>query len=68
MRSTVRLIVALVLTCAVSALALSVIFGLTEEPIEEQKRLAVMRAVQEIRPRRPGRSSWRRMRSEPRTR
>jgi electron transport complex protein RnfG len=50
MRSTVRLIAALAITCAVSALALSVIHGLTEEPIEEQKRLAVMRAVQEVLP------------------
>jgi len=50
MRSTVRLIVALTITCAVSALALSVIHGLTEEPIEEQKRLAIMRAVQEVLP------------------
>jgi len=50
MRSTVRLIVALTITCAVSALALSVIHGLTEEPIAEQKRLAIMRAVQEVLP------------------
>ena len=50
MRSTVRLIAALTVTCAVSALALSVIHGLTEEPIEEQKRLAIMRAVQEVLP------------------
>jgi electron transport complex protein RnfG len=50
MGSTVRLIVALTITCAVSALALSVIHGLTEEPIEEQKRQALMRAVQEVLP------------------
>jgi len=50
MRSIVRLIAALTITCAVSALALSVIHGLTEEPIEEQKRLATMRAVQEVLP------------------
>lgn len=50
MPSTVRLIVALTITCAISALALSVIHGLTEEPIEEQKRLATMRAVQEVLP------------------
>ncbi len=50
MRSTVRLIAALTITCAVSALALSFIYGLTEDPIEEQKRLAIMRAVQEVLP------------------
>jgi len=50
MRSTMRLVLALTITCAVSALALSVIHGLTEEPIEEQKRLATMRAVQEVLP------------------
>jgi electron transport complex protein RnfG len=50
MRSTVRLIAALTFTCAISALALAVINGLTEEPIAEQKRLAIMRAVQEVLP------------------
>jgi electron transport complex protein RnfG len=50
MGSTARLIIALTITCLVSALALAVIYGLTEEPIEEQKRLAIMRAVQEVLP------------------
>jgi electron transport complex protein RnfG len=44
------LIVALTVTCLGSALALAVIHGLTEEPIEEQKRLAIMRAIQEVLP------------------
>jgi electron transport complex protein RnfG len=34
----------------ISALALAAIHELTEEPIEEQKRLAIMRAVQEVLP------------------
>jgi electron transport complex protein RnfG len=50
MRSTARLIAALTITCLGSALALAVIHGLTEEPIEEQKRLAIMRAVEEVLP------------------
>jgi electron transport complex protein RnfG len=50
MRSVARLIVALSITCLGSALALAVIHGLTEEPIEEQKRLAIMRAIQEVLP------------------
>lgn len=50
MRSTARLIFALTITCLVSALALAAIHGLTEEPIQEQKRLATMRAVQEALP------------------
>jgi electron transport complex protein RnfG len=50
MRSTARLIFALTITCLGSALALAAIHGLTEAPIEEQKRLATMRAVQEALP------------------
>ncbi len=50
MRSTARLIVALTITCLVSALALAAIHGLTEVPIQEQKRLAKMRAIQEVLP------------------
>lgn len=50
MRSTARLIFALTITCLASALALAAIHGLTEAPIQEQKRLATMRAVQEALP------------------
>jgi Na+-translocating ferredoxin:NAD+ oxidoreductase RnfG subunit len=50
MRSTARLIVALTITCLGSALALAAIHGLTEVPIQEQKRLATMRAIQEVLP------------------
>lgn len=50
MRSTARLIVALTLTCLGSALALAAIHGLTEAPILEQKRLANLRAIQEVLP------------------
>ncbi|MCK4271931.1 hypothetical protein KAX22_04745, partial [bacterium] len=50
MRSTARLIVVLTITCLVSALALAAIHGLTEAPIQEQKRLAMMRAIQEVLP------------------
>ncbi|MCK4597972.1 RnfABCDGE type electron transport complex subunit G, partial [bacterium] len=50
MRSTARLIVALTITCLVSALALAAIHDLTEVPIQEQKRLATMRAIQEVLP------------------
>jgi Na+-translocating ferredoxin:NAD+ oxidoreductase RnfG subunit len=49
MRSAARLIVALTITCLGSALALAAIHGLTEVPIQEQKRLATMRAIQEVR-------------------
>jgi electron transport complex protein RnfG len=50
MRSTIHLIAALAVACVGSALALSVLHGLTEEPMEEQKRLAIMRAIQEVLP------------------
>ncbi len=50
MRSTVRLIAALTITCLVSALALAAINSLTETPILEQKRLANLRAIQEVLP------------------
>jgi electron transport complex protein RnfG len=50
MSSTARLIVVLTITCLGSALALAAIHGLTEEPIQEQKRLATMRAIQEVLP------------------
>jgi electron transport complex protein RnfG len=45
-----RLIAALTVTCIISALALSAIQGITKEPIEEQKRLAIMRAVRDVLP------------------
>jgi len=50
MHSTARLVFALTITCLGSALALAAIHGLTEAPIQEQKRLATMRAVQEALP------------------
>jgi len=50
MGSTVRLIVALTITCLGSALALAAINSLTEEPIQEQKQLATMRAIKEVLP------------------
>ena len=50
MGPTVRLIVALTITCLGSALALAAINGLTEEPIQEQKQLATMRAIEEVLP------------------
>jgi electron transport complex protein RnfG len=50
MRSSARLIFTLTITCLGSALALAAIHGLTEAPIQEQKRLATMRAVQEVLP------------------
>lgn len=50
MRSSARLIFVLTITCLGSALALAAIHGLTEAPIQEQKRLATMRAVQEALP------------------
>jgi electron transport complex protein RnfG len=50
MRSTARLIAALTITCLASALALAAIYALTETPIQEQKRLANLRAIQEVLP------------------
>jgi electron transport complex protein RnfG len=47
MRSTVMLVVVLTLVCLISALALALVNGLTEERIAEQKRLAELRAVSE---------------------
>lgn len=47
MRSTIMLVVVLTLVCLVSALALALVNGLTEERIVEQKRLAELRAVSE---------------------
>jgi electron transport complex protein RnfG len=50
MDSAVRLIIVLTITCLVSALALAAINNLTEQPIQVQKQLATMRAVQEVLP------------------
>ena len=47
MRSTIMLVVVLSLVCLVSALALSLVNGLTVDRINEQKRLAELRAVSE---------------------
>lgn len=50
MHSTARLIITLTVTCLGSALALAAIHGLTEAPIQEQKRLANLRAIEEVLP------------------
>jgi electron transport complex protein RnfG len=47
MRSTVMLVVVLTLVCLISALALALVNGVTEDRIDEQKRLAELRAVSE---------------------
>ena len=51
MRSTVMLVVVLTLVCLISALALALVNELTKERIDEQKRLAKLRAVSEALPR-----------------
>ena len=51
MRSMVTLVVVLTLVCLISALALALVNGLTEDRIAEQKRLARLRAVAEALPR-----------------
>ena len=47
MRSTVMLVVVLTLVCLISALALALVNGVTQDRIAEQKRLAELRAVSE---------------------
>ena len=51
MRSTVMLVVVLTLVCLISAFALALVNGLTEDRIAEQKRLAELRAVEVALPR-----------------
>ena len=51
MRSIVMLVVVLTLVCLISALALALVNGLTEERIAEQRRLARLRAVEVALPR-----------------
>ena len=51
MRSMVTLVIVLTLVCLISALALALVNGLTDDRIAEQKRLARLRAVAEALPR-----------------
>ena len=51
MRSTFILVVVLTLVCLISALALALVNNLTKDRIAEQKRLAKLRAVEEVLPR-----------------
>lgn len=50
MRSTLSLVLALTIVCLISALALALVNGITEDRILEQKRLAKLRALSEALP------------------